>query len=62
MRAGRLDLTTDADVHSMTDPNRPSEGRPAMQQLNITDPLVVDEALAPNLEALELAVRDHRSI
>jgi hypothetical protein len=33
-----------------------------MQQLNITDPLAVDAALTPGLEALELAVRDHRSI
>ncbi len=42
--------------------NTAPEGRRAMQQLNITDPLAVDAALAPNLEALELAVRDHRSI
>jgi len=37
-------------------------GRREMQELNITDPLAVDAALAPSLEALELAVRDHRSI
>ncbi|MBG6107821.1 SDR family oxidoreductase [Frigoribacterium sp. CG_9.8] len=39
----------------------PSDRR-AMQQLNITDPMEVDAALAPGLVALELAVRDHRSI
>ena len=33
-----------------------------MQQLNFTDPMAVDAAVAPGLEALELAVRDHRSI
>ena len=42
--------------------NTAPEGRREMQQLNITDPLAVDAALAPSLEALELAVRDHRSI
>ena len=42
--------------------NTAPEGRRQMQQLNITDPLAVDAALAPGLEALELAVRDHRSI
>jgi len=42
--------------------NTAPEGRRAMQQLNITDPLAVDAAIAPGLEALELAVRDHRSI
>ncbi|MDJ0334073.1 SDR family NAD(P)-dependent oxidoreductase [Salinibacterium sp. G-O1] len=42
--------------------NTAPESRRAMQQLNLTDPLAVDDALAPNLEALELAVRDHRSI
>ena len=42
--------------------NTAPEGRRAMQQLNITDPMAVDAALAPSLEALELAVRDHRSI
>jgi hypothetical protein len=31
-------------------------------RLNITDPMAVDVALAPDLDALELAVRDHRSI
>ncbi len=42
--------------------NTAPEARRAMQQLNITDPMAVDAALAPGLEALELAVRDHRSI
>jgi len=42
--------------------NTAPEGRRAMQQLNITDPMAVDAAIAPGLEALELAVRDHRSI
>ena len=42
--------------------NTAPEGRRAMQELNLTDPLAVDAALAPGLEALELAVRDHRSI
>ena len=42
--------------------NTAPKGRREMQQLNITDPLAVDAALAPGLEALELAVRDHRSI
>ncbi len=42
--------------------NTAPEGRRQMQELNVTDPLAVDAALAPGLEALELAVRDHRSI
>jgi len=42
--------------------NTAPESRRAMQNLNITDPMAVDAALAPSLEALELAVRDHRSI
>jgi len=42
--------------------NTAPEGRREMQQLNITDPMAVDAALAPGLEALEVAVRDHRSI
>ncbi|TFB63596.1 SDR family NAD(P)-dependent oxidoreductase [Cryobacterium sp. TMT1-62] len=42
--------------------NTAPESRREMQQLNITDPMAVDAALAPGLEALELAVRDHRSI
>lgn len=42
--------------------NTAPAGRRVMQQLNITDPMAVDAALAPTLEALELAVRDHRSI
>ncbi|KFF59710.1 hypothetical protein JF66_09475 [Cryobacterium sp. MLB-32] len=42
--------------------NTAPEGRREMQRLNISDPLAVDAALAPSLEALELAVRDHRSI
>jgi hypothetical protein len=33
-----------------------------MQELNVSDPLAVDAALAPRLEALEEAVRNHRSI
>jgi uncharacterized protein len=36
--------------------------RRAMQELHARDPLAVDAALAPRLEELELAVRDHRSI
>ncbi|TFD03699.1 MULTISPECIES: SDR family oxidoreductase [unclassified Cryobacterium] len=42
--------------------NTAPQDRRAMQELNLTDPLAVDAALAPGLEALELAVRDHRSI
>lgn len=42
--------------------NTAPEGRREMQQLNFIDPLAVDAAFAPGLEALELAVRDHRSI
>lgn len=42
--------------------NTTPEDRRQMQALNVSDPLAVDEALAPNLEALEEAVRDHRSI
>jgi len=42
--------------------NTAPEGRRAMQKLNATDPMAVDAALAPGLEGLELAVRDHRSI
>ena len=42
--------------------NTAPEARREMQQLNIIDPMAVDAALAPGLEALELAVRDHRSI
>lgn len=36
--------------------------RRQMQQLNVSDPLAVDAALAPRLAALEDAVRDHNSI
>jgi short-subunit dehydrogenase len=36
--------------------------RRRMQELNVSDPLAVDAALAPRLEALEEAVRNHRSI
>ncbi|WP_433800353.1 SDR family NAD(P)-dependent oxidoreductase [Actinomycetospora sp. CA-084318] len=36
--------------------------RRAMQQLHATDPLAVDEQLAPRLADLEAAVRHHRSI
>ena len=42
--------------------NTSPEHRREMQALNVSDPLAVDEALAPSLSALELAVRDHRSI
>jgi uncharacterized protein len=42
--------------------NTAPQGRRAMQHLNIADPLAVDVALAPGLDALEAAVRDHRSI
>lgn len=42
--------------------NTAPEGRRAMQELNVTDPMAVDAAMAPGLEALERAVRDHRSI
>jgi len=42
--------------------NTAPESRREMQRLNVTDPLAVDEALAPNLAALERAVRNHRSI
>jgi len=36
--------------------------RRAMQQLHATDPLAVDAQLAPRLEELEAAVRNHRRI
>lgn len=42
--------------------NTAPAGRREMQRLNLTDPLAVDAALAPMLDDLELAVRDHRSI
>lgn len=42
--------------------NTAPESRRQLQQLNITDPMAVDAAIAPTLEALEFAVRDHRSI
>lgn len=42
--------------------NTTPEGRRRMQQLNVSDPLAVDAALAPSLAALEVAVREHRSI
>ena len=42
--------------------NTTPESRRQMQQLNISDPLAVDAALAPSLDALEASVRDHRSI
>lgn len=54
-----LIIALEAGEHEI---NTAPEGRRQMQQLNITDPLAVDAALAPGLEALELAVRDHRSI
>jgi short-subunit dehydrogenase len=54
-----LIIALEAGEHEI---NTAPEGRREMQQLNITDPLAVDAALTPGLEALELAVRDHRSI
>ncbi|WP_434619775.1 SDR family NAD(P)-dependent oxidoreductase [Arthrobacter sp. A5] len=39
----------------------PEEGR-GLQQLNVTDPLAVDAAIAPGLGELEGAVKDHNSI
>ncbi|WP_026548836.1 SDR family NAD(P)-dependent oxidoreductase [Arthrobacter sp. Br18] len=42
--------------------NTAATTRRKMQGLNKTDPLVVDALLAPRLEALETAVRTHRSI
>lgn len=42
--------------------NTAPQDRRAMQELNLTDSLAVDAALAPGLDALERAVRDHRSI
>ena len=57
--AERVIAALEAGEHEI---NTAPEGRREMQQLNITDPLAVDAALAPSLEALELAVRDHRSI
>ncbi len=42
--------------------NTAPEDRRGMQQLNMTDPMAVDAALASGLEAQEFAVRDHRSI
>lgn len=42
--------------------NTAPAGRRSLQQLNIADPLAVDATLAPTLNALEQAVRDHRSI
>lgn len=42
--------------------NTAPAGRREMQVLNASDPMAVDAAIAPTLEALELAVRDHRSI
>jgi short-subunit dehydrogenase len=54
-----LMVALDAGEHEI---NTAPEGRREMQRLNITDPMAVDAAMAPGLEALELAVRDHRSI
>jgi short-subunit dehydrogenase len=54
-----LMVALDAGEHEI---NTAPEGRREMQRLNITDPLAVDAAMAPGLQALELAVRDHRSI
>jgi hypothetical protein len=49
----------EADDHEI---NTAPEGRREMQQLNISDPMAVDAAMAPGLADLESAVRDHRSI
>ena len=52
------------DTAMMTSQNAGDELGWARRPLGdvITDPMAVDAALAPGLEALELAVRDHRSI
>ncbi|MCB5282063.1 SDR family NAD(P)-dependent oxidoreductase [Arthrobacter sp. AL08] len=42
--------------------NTAPESRRSMQRLNVEDPMAVDAALAPGLDALEASVRDHRSI
>lgn len=42
--------------------NATPQGNREMQQLNATNPLAVDAAVAPGLDELEAAVRDHRSI
>ena len=42
--------------------NTAPEGRRGMQELNVSDPMAVDAAMAPGLADLESAVRDHRSI
>ncbi|MUK03067.1 SDR family NAD(P)-dependent oxidoreductase [Vibrio cholerae] len=49
----------DADDHEI---NTAATTRRKMQDPNKTDPLAVDAILAPRLEALETAVRTHRSI
>jgi short-subunit dehydrogenase len=54
-----LMVALDAGEHEI---NTAPESRREMQRLNIIDPMAVDAAVAPGLEALELAVRDHRSI
>lgn len=42
--------------------NTAAATRRTMQDFNRSDPLAVDAMLAPRLEALEAAVRTHRSI
>ena len=49
----------EADEHEI---NTALESRRQLQELNVIDPLAVDAALAPRLEALGAAVRNHRSI
>jgi short-subunit dehydrogenase len=55
------DIITDLEAGSH-EINTAPESRRALQRLNITDPLAVDATLAPTLDTLEQAVRDHRSI
>ncbi|TFD70727.1 SDR family NAD(P)-dependent oxidoreductase [Cryobacterium gelidum] len=42
--------------------NTSPEGGRGMQELNTSDPMAIDAAMAPGLADLEAAVRDHRSI
>lgn len=48
----------EADEHEI---NTALPSRRKMQELNVTDPLAVDAALAPRLAALEEATRNHRT-
>lgn len=52
-------LALESGAHEI---NTALPSRRTMQDLNITDPLAVDAALASRLGALEEATRDHRSI